>query len=115
MILGLLGGWQRPAAGLGWRHGVLLGLALGAVAAGVAALAKSLAPSLAPTWPDYAPAGTYLPILSVALSPILRFIRMATLFLLLFSAMDRFSNGWNKRRLLLSILVMATVRCPTTY
>ncbi len=106
MVLGFLDRGQRRGVGLGRRDVILLGLAVGAVAAGGAALAKTLAPSLSPAWPDTAPAGSYFPLLSVALAPLTRFIQMAVLFLFLFVAMDQFSRGWSHRRSLTSVLVM---------
>jgi hypothetical protein len=106
MVLGFLHGWQHPGAGIGRPQMILLGLAAGAVAACGVALANTLAPTPSPDWPDTTAAGAYLPLLSVALSPVTRFIRTAILFLFLFVALDQCSRGWSHRRTVTSFLAV---------
>jgi hypothetical protein len=81
-------------------------LALGAVAAGVMAWAKSLTALSDPSWADYSPAATLLPLIEVTFPPIVTFVQSAAMVLLLFSAVDRFSDRWTRRRVLLSIALL---------
>jgi hypothetical protein len=106
LILGFLDPWRRQGPSLEGRDCILLGLAVGAVAAGATAVADAFAPSLSPAWPDYTPAGTYLPVLNAALSPFALFVQTTAAFLLFFAAVDRLSDGWKRRRILLFLVVL---------
>ena len=61
---------------------LLTGVSLGVVIAGFRALATAFAPSLEPSWPDFAAAGSSIPLLAAALNPFSTFV---TLLLLLSS------------------------------
>jgi hypothetical protein len=70
------------------------------------ALAGFLAPSLRPYWAQYTAAGNYLPLLDASLDPVGRFIMQTALLLLVVVAVDRFTNGWTRKRELFSVLVI---------
>jgi hypothetical protein len=81
----------------------LVGLALGAIFAGILALVSSwTAPSL-PKWPDYTPAGTYLPLFQIIFSNLSRFVLATALLLLLFFLAHRLSKGWTQRKVMTTL------------
>ena len=81
---------------------ILWGVSLGTLAAGLGTLVAKAAPSLAPTWAQYAPVGSYLPILAAGLDPLPGYIISTTLLLLVFTAVDRFTLGWRHKKGLFS-------------
>ena len=94
---------RDPEPPLSRRDCILLGVAMGSIGAGMLAAAGAFAPSLSPSWADYAPANSYVPLLQASLSPLTRFVQTSALLLLLFTAAERISNGWRKRKALLTI------------
>lgn len=98
LVIGFIHGSKSACQSVERRERNLLGIALGAIFAGVLSLVSSwTAPSL-PVWPNYAPAGTYLPLFDVAFSPVSRFVLATSLLLLLFFLAHKFSRGWTARR-----------------
>ncbi len=93
--LGMVDRWRPAAAG---RGGLPSGVALGALVAGMAIVLARLAPQSEPRWLDYGPAGTVVPWLGAALGPLSSFITTATLMLLVFVGMHRWTTGWTQRR-----------------
>ena len=93
--LGLVDRWRPSAAG---RGGLLSGVALGALVAGMAVILARLAPQSEPQWLAYGPAGTVVPWLGAALGPVSSFITTATLMLLVFVGMHRWTTGWTRRK-----------------
>jgi hypothetical protein len=79
---------------------------VGALAAGVLTLSTYFASSLKPSWPSHEAAGNFLPIVDAALSPLLQYLLQTTLLLLVFTAVDRFTNGWTKKQALFSALLI---------
>ncbi len=103
---GLVGRW-RPAPPPGGGAGAALsGASLGVFLAGIAAAIVAFTPQAAPRWPAYGPAGAAAPWLAATLGTVSGFITMATLLLLVFVALDRWSDGWTHRKGLLSILLL---------
>jgi len=88
------------------REAILVGLAAGAIAAGLAAWVGTLAAASSPSWGDTSAQGTYVPVLSAALSPVAGFVRTAALLLLLFTTADWLSDAWRRRKAL-TILLLA--------
>jgi membrane protease YdiL (CAAX protease family) len=104
--LGLVDRW-RPAPPPGRGLGVLLsGVALGSLVAGIATLIVTFAPQAAPRWPGYGPVGTAVPWIAAALGSVSGFATTATLLLLVFVAVDRWTAGWTHRKGLVSILLL---------
>ncbi|MEE9126397.1 MAG: CPBP family intramembrane glutamic endopeptidase, partial [Planctomycetota bacterium] len=93
--LGLVDRWRPAAAG---RGGLVSGVALGALVAGLAVVLARLAPQSEPHWLAYGPAGTVVPWLGAALGPLSSFITTATLMLLVFVGMHRWTTGWTQRK-----------------
>jgi hypothetical protein len=88
------------------RPAVIIGASLGCIAAGLAALVSAISPSLAPDWPDYAPQGTYLPLLQAAVAPPGSYLVRATIVLLILAALDRFTGRWTRRKPLFAVLLL---------
>jgi len=104
--VGLVHAWlpaRRTAHG---AMDVAAGIALGLAAAGGLALATTLLPRLEPQWADYASAADFVPVLSVALRPVSSFILRTALALVMFTAVDRFTAGWTRRRAPFSIALV---------
>ncbi len=102
LIIGFVHAHQGPQAQPGGTRLILWGISLGTLAAGLGALMAWAAPSLSPSWAQYAAVGGYLPVLAAGLGPLPGYIISATLFLLVFTAVDRFTRGWRHRRGLFS-------------
>ncbi|MCP4656149.1 MAG: CPBP family intramembrane metalloprotease, partial [bacterium] len=98
--LGFLSSLPELRVPSGLRSTILRGLALGTAVAGLTALASRVRPALAPEWPDYAAAAGWLPFFAAALFPLATFVGTATVALLIFTAVDRFSAAWTRRRVL---------------
>ena len=66
-------------------------------------------PSLQPPWSDSNIASNLIPALGIAFSQLPNYIIDTIIALLLFIAMDRFSDGWTKKKFLTSFLFITTV------
>ncbi|HVU24718.1 MAG TPA: CPBP family intramembrane glutamic endopeptidase [Opitutus sp.] len=110
-LAGLVARWPRvPIADR--RHASLLGVATGIVLAGGAALGGWLHAGTAPVWPLTAPAETFSPLLAPAVGAISPFFIQVSLLLLIFGALDRVTEGWQKQRVaacILAFLVLAVL------
>ncbi len=106
LVIGFVQKWRREQTPIETSQAFAWGPALGALIAGVTALTVYFAPSLKPTWAAYDAAGTFLPLLETALDPLSQFLTQSTILLLVFTAMDRFTLGWTKRKVLFSVLLI---------
>jgi hypothetical protein len=106
LVIGLAQSWKKPQAQIETAKSLGWGFALGFSLAGLLALTSFLAPSLQPQWARYDAAGNYLPLLDASLDPVGRFIMQTALLLLVVVAVDRFTNGWTRKRELFSALVI---------
>lgn len=106
LVIGLAQSWKKSQAQIEPAKALSWGCALGISVAGLIALAGFLAPSLQPYWARYDAAGNYLPLLDASLDPVGRFIMQTALLLLVVVTVDRFTNGWTRRRELFSALVI---------
>jgi len=84
---------------------VIPGISLGCAAAGLAALGSSLGPSVSPAWADYAPQGTFAPAVQIMLGSLDRTIVHVLVLLLVFVALDRFTERWTRRRVPFAVLL----------
>lgn len=97
----LLGGFAsawRPAAEAGAAGGPVAGLALAALASGLSAVLSRFAHKLSPTWSNYAALGTWSPWLDALVEPVTGCLVQSILLLLFLTAIDRFTNGWVRRK-----------------
>ncbi|MGH7598130.1 MAG: CPBP family intramembrane glutamic endopeptidase [bacterium] len=106
LVIGLAQSWKKPQAQIETAKALSWGFALGFSLVGLLALADFLTPSLQPQWARYDAAGNYIPLLDAGLDPIGRFIMQTALLLLVVAAVDRFTNGWTRKRWLFSGLVI---------
>ncbi|MDZ7292926.1 MAG: CPBP family intramembrane metalloprotease [candidate division KSB1 bacterium] len=106
LIGGLVQSWRRQQVQIETGRALYWGLALGVFAAGLFAAIAFFAPSLQPHWVKYGAAGNYWPLVEAALDPPGRLILQTTLLLLVFAAVDQFTAGWSRKRVLFSILVI---------
>ena len=106
LVIGFVHSWRLQQLGLRGTRPFAWGLSLGAIAAGLAASVTKFAPSLVPFWGVYSAAGNYLPLLAAGLSPLGDYIALSILFLLIFVAVDRFTQGWTQRRTLFSTVLV---------
>ncbi len=107
---------ERGSSGQRARGALPFGIAAGVILAATRTLAGLVVPSLGPSWPDYAPAGATIPILSAALAPVSTFMTQALLLSLIFYFIDTATEGWTRRLingsslLLMAGLLMAGTR-----
>jgi len=106
LIIGFIQKWKTPSSPLENSTALQWGLSFGLLMAGLAALSVFLMPANKPAWAQYAAAGTYVPLLEASLGPISGYLMQTTLLLLIFTAVDRFTNGWNRRQILFSVLLV---------
>ena len=103
LMVGLLGGlahrWQRQTASGRKVERLLSGLALGIVATVVGSLLQLFWEPALPLWASYSPAQAFLPILDPALGGLARYLGLTAVLLLVFTAVDRFSQGWQRRKI----------------
>ena len=98
LLLGFLQHWKRPQASLPHSKAILIGCALGIVGAGLLALMTAFTPSLSPIWADYGAASGTIPLLEVGLIPLGVYLAITTMVLFTFTAVDRLTNGWTRRK-----------------
>ncbi len=116
LVAGFVQSWkaqqpQNPKTGTVW-----LGFSLGVLVAGIwTAISALFEPSLGPFWAKYSALGNYLPVLGAAVSPVLDYIGRTILFLLVFTAVDRFTRGWEQRKTLFSIVLILSMLVSKTF
>jgi hypothetical protein len=98
LVIGLAQSWKKQQAQIETPKALSWGFALGISVAGLLALAGFLAPSLQPHWAQYHSAGNYLPLLDASLDPVGRLIMQTAPLLLVVVAVDRFTNGWSRKK-----------------
>jgi len=106
LISGFIQKWKTPSSPIENSKALQWGLSLGLLMAGIAALSVFLTPSHKPLWASYDAAGTYVPMIAASLGPLNGYIMQTTLLLLIFTAVDRFTNGWSRRQALFSVLLV---------
>lgn len=104
MVLGLLAGWLRKrheasgATSATLTETLLHGAALGLAVAGLRRGLTLLDPSLQPPWATFDGAGSYVPWLAAALSPLNGLITTTLLVLLVCSLVHARTGGWTQHR-----------------
>nr|NIO87757.1 hypothetical protein [Candidatus Aminicenantes bacterium]NIQ73536.1 hypothetical protein [Candidatus Aminicenantes bacterium]NIT29627.1 hypothetical protein [Candidatus Aminicenantes bacterium] len=105
LLVGLTPSWKRAQQPVKIIEAIKIGIFMGLFIAGISAVMGRFAPSLAPFWADYSAAGSYLPFLGLALDTLFQYIFMTSVLLLIYTAIDRFTNGWTQKNIP-AILVM---------
>jgi len=83
------------------------GLGLGMLITGLSSVVTALfKPSLEPLWADFSALSYYIPILRSGLHPISGYILNTTLILLIISAIDNFTLGWTRKKIIFAILIV---------
>ncbi len=85
----------------------LIGLSLGSFAAGLSALGSSMSPSLAPRWANYGVMNSYIPLLGMILAPAAGYLLESITILLIFTALNRFTNHWSMKKIPSCVLLIA--------
>ncbi len=107
LVLGFIQTWKTLRSHM---NSIWLGFSLGALIAGLSACISALfEPSLEPFWAKYSALSSFIPILGVGFNPLTGYIIGTTLFLLIFTAIARFSKGWTQRKILFSILLILLI------
>jgi len=106
IINGFIGQWKRSRAQLrGWVP-VVVGIGAGIIASGALALTHRLLPQYGPVWPHFADVNMFFPFIGTGVGAVIDFIKLTTLYLLIFAAFDRMTDGWKTRKLSCAVLVV---------
>jgi hypothetical protein len=89
-----------PSRGAIAKSAPRTGLQVGVFAAGLLAAASLIPRSTPPGWPEYSSAATFLPVLDLALSPLLTLLLGTTALLLVVAVLEHRTKGWKERRAL---------------
>ncbi|MGD9900496.1 MAG: CPBP family glutamic-type intramembrane protease [Calditrichaceae bacterium] len=93
--------WKRPGKDNGSFALILSGIAIGMLFAGLLSSAGSFTgPVLKPVWAEYIFIAGSVPLLGAALQPIVGYMIITALLLFVFTAVDRFSDGWSVKKTL---------------
>lgn len=109
LVIGFAETWRRSGARAGGLGRILAGFSVGALIAGILALIALAEPSLRPFWGNYQGLDAALPIVASAMQPLGNFFLEAVFLVLVIVAVDRFTQGWTRKRALFSILLVLTV------
>ncbi|MCP4755980.1 MAG: CPBP family intramembrane metalloprotease [Proteobacteria bacterium] len=102
LLISFLQDWKSQEVRIGSFEALWQGFSLGGVVLAVFALIPAFSPSLSPRWGNFKAAGCYLPMVNEVLILLNEYILFCTMILLVFVALDRFSNGWTQRRVWLA-------------
>jgi len=108
LVIGLITSWKTKQS-LSPNSTVFIGagFGLGMLIAGISSIVSTLfEPSLEPLWANYAALSNYVPLLKDGFSPISGYILGTTLLLVIITAIDRFTIGWTKRRIIFAVLIV---------
>lgn len=106
ILCGMVHAWHKEKMQSLLSISWLQGLSLGIFIAGVGAFLSLLESSHSPTWADYEPLNTFIPVLNISVGSISKYIIYSVIALFVFLAVDRFTAGWTKRKMLFGILLV---------
>ncbi|KPJ53166.1 hypothetical protein AMJ39_05635 [candidate division TA06 bacterium DG_24] len=106
LVLGFIQKWKREGSPVRGPGGLWLGFSVGALIAGIQALVMRFEPSLEPFWAEYGALGSYIPIIGSAIEPLGQFVLVTVFFLLIFTVVDRSTEGWSRRRIPFAIVLI---------
>jgi len=98
LFVGLIQGWKRMQSNISVIKALVVGSSIGVLVKGFSSFLAYFLPSTGPTWAKYEAAGSYLPIIEVALSPLKLFVILSAVILLLFASIDKLTKNWTYRR-----------------
>jgi hypothetical protein len=98
LIVGFVHRLRHPSATSARSQLILLGLSLGASLACLTTWMADWTAVPSPSWSFYRPAGATIPLFEVALAPVVQFVLRTAFLVLVFVALDRFSNRWTRRQ-----------------
>jgi hypothetical protein len=104
LIAGFVHNWARPQIEIQKAKAITIALSWSLLHAGLLAAGYLIIKPQTPTWANFQGAANYVPILNWVES-IPAYVMMAILALFLFTAIDRFTQGWTKRKGLFSFLL----------
>jgi hypothetical protein len=103
LIIGFVHRLRRPTTTSSRNQLILLGLSLGVTLACLTTWMDGWTAVPGPSRSNYNPAGAAIPLFEVALAPIVQFVLRSAFLVLVFGALDRFSNRWTRRRALATL------------
>ena len=106
LVVGFVQNWKRQESQIQTTRAVWLGISFGASVVGIQGLLTRFAPPLEPVWANYTAVSSFIPFLGAGLAPVGQFVYSTALYLLIFTAVDRFTNGWSQRKGLFAILLV---------
>jgi hypothetical protein len=111
LVIGFITAWKnREPQSNNTTVMVLSGFALGALISGIESIiSMTFRPSLEPLWADYMALNSWIPILRDGLGSITNYILATALILLVITAIDRFSAGLTRRKVIFAILFVLLI------
>ncbi len=111
LIIGFVTAWKtKQTQSQGTVMTIGTGFALGIIIASLSAVISMwFKPSLEPLWADYKALSSFIPILKDGIGSITSYILGATILMLIITSIDRFSNGWTKRKAVFGILLVLMI------
>ncbi len=110
VVNGFVDKWRKIQAqltgALSLPGGFFLGFLISAL---LTFLSMIFEPSLEPTWASYENAASLMPFISTSIAPLTGFIVRTVLLMLIFTALDKFSAGWSKRKLMYGLLFILVI------
>lgn len=108
LVIGFITSWKtKQSQPQNSTISIGAGFGLGMLIAGISAIISTLfKPSLEPLWANYAALSNYIPLLRDGLNPLSGYILGTTLLLLIITAIDRFTKGWTRRKIIFAVLIV---------
>ncbi len=106
LIVGFVQEWKSKQTPIHTTKAIMMGTSLGFLLAGILTVIELFAPSLAPDWANYEAASTIFPVLGSGFAPVNQYLIYATIYMLIFTAVHKFTNGWSQRQGLFSSLLI---------
>jgi len=107
LLVGLAHRWLPPQPSGAHGATIAAGFGLGALLTGVAAIVGNLTPQTMPSWPGFGGAADSVPLIAAALGPVGSWISSAALLLFIVAVMHAVTNGWQRRRVLVSAMLVS--------
>ncbi len=108
LIAGLTIHWKRSQEMFKTVPSLLIALSAGFFIAGLLAITNLFEPAYQPSWPDYTLSALALPVLG-GLGNINSFLTTVALYIFIFFALDRFTDGWTKKQWIFALLFILSI------
>ncbi|MDP8240226.1 MAG: CPBP family glutamic-type intramembrane protease [Candidatus Hatepunaea meridiana] len=109
LLIGFTQTWMRQPSYEEKSNLIFTGFSVGALIAGITAIIYSFEPSLEPFWAKYEGLDCAIPFIGTGFEPFIGYIAKTILFLIIFIALDRFTDGWTRKKTLFSILTVIAI------